>query len=318
VISFTCNICGTLNTVEEIPWEPPTCSGCTSNVRMRSLIHLLSIGLFGEARALPDFPVNRKVKGLGLSDANCYAIPLAKKFDYTNSYFDREPFLDLTAVHTELYGSYDFILSSDVFEHVAPPVERAFEEAFSLLKPHGFLCITVPSSPADEPTVEYYPHLHEYSIIQLSGENILVNRRKDRSLEIHQNLEFHGGISATLVMRAFSRKDLARKLLGVGFRAVDFQTENVKHCGVQLDGDWSWPLVARKGSFSSMPAAVAEPEFETTPEVPPAPSLDLKGVDRERAAMERRILALESQLRIMADSRWLKLGRRFGIGPKFS
>ena len=62
---------------------------------------------------------------------------------------------------SEQYGTYDFILSSDVFEHVAPPVERAFEEAFRLLKPNGFLCITVPSVADD--TVEYYPDLHEYS-----------------------------------------------------------------------------------------------------------------------------------------------------------
>jgi len=58
----------------------------------------------------------------------------------------RQPYLDITQPHPDQYGTYDFILSSDVFEHVAIPVERAFEEAFRLLKPHGVLCITVPSS----------------------------------------------------------------------------------------------------------------------------------------------------------------------------
>lgn len=321
MISFTCNICGTRNTVPEILWEPPTCSGCRSNVRMRALIYLLSIGLFGEARALPEFPVNRNVKGFGLSDDNCYAIPLAERFDYTNTYYDREPYLDLTAVHTELYGTYDFILSSDVFEHVAPPVERAFEEAFSLLKPNGFLCITVPSSPADEPTVEYYPHLHEYSIVPLGGEYVLVNRKEDKSIEIHQKLEFHGGIGATLVMRAFSQKDLARKLLGVGFRAVDFQTESVEHCGLQLAGNWSLPLVASKDSYSLPPPADPEPQPEPEPETPPTPSPDLETqiarMHHERAALESQVAALESQLRAVADSRWLKLGRRLGLGPQF-
>jgi hypothetical protein len=28
-----------------------------------------------------------------------------------------------------------------VFEHIAPPVERAFDEAYKLLKPHGVLCL---------------------------------------------------------------------------------------------------------------------------------------------------------------------------------
>jgi hypothetical protein len=51
MISFTCNICGTPNTLEEVPWEPSTCSGCRSNVRMRALIYLLSVELFGAATA---------------------------------------------------------------------------------------------------------------------------------------------------------------------------------------------------------------------------------------------------------------------------
>jgi len=36
----------------------------------------------------------------------------------------------------------------------------------------------------------------------------------------------------------------------------------------------------------------------------------------EKATLERRVAALESQLRMAADSRWLKLGRRLGYGPK--
>jgi SAM-dependent methyltransferase len=321
MISFTCNICGTSNAAEEVPWEPSTCSGCRSNVRMRALIYLLSVSLFGEARALPDFPANRNVKGFGLSDDPCYAIPLAQKFDYINTYYDRDPFLDLTAEHPGLYGTYDFILSSDVFEHVAPPVERAFDEAFRLLKPNGFLCITVPSSAGDEDTIEHYPHLHEYSIVQLGGEHVLVNRKKDKSIEIHQNLEFHGGIGATLVMREFSQGDLARKLRGVGFSAVDFQSESVERFGILLVGNWSRPLVARKDSYVFKPEPVPEPAPEKAPEVPPAaspePDAQMTHLHKEKANLERRVAALESQLRMVSDSRWLKLGKRFGFGPKF-
>ena len=155
MVSFTCNICGTANTLDEIPWEPPTCTGCRSNVRMRALIYLLSVELYGRVLPLPEFPKNKDIKGFGLSDDLLYAIPLAKKFDYANTFYDREPYFDMTASHPEQYGTYDFILSSDVFEHVAPPVERCFDEAFRLLKPNGFLCITVPSTPADVETAEY-------------------------------------------------------------------------------------------------------------------------------------------------------------------
>jgi len=34
--------------------------GCGSNVRMRALIYMLSIELFGAARMLPEFPRTRK------------------------------------------------------------------------------------------------------------------------------------------------------------------------------------------------------------------------------------------------------------------
>ena len=322
MISFTCNICGTPNTLEEVPWEPSTCSGCRSNVRMRALIYLLSVELFGAARPLPEFPKDKNIKGFGLSDDLLYATPLAEKFDYTNTFYDRQPYLDITEPHPDQYGTYDFILSSDVFEHVAPPVERAFEEAFRLLKPHGFLCITVPSSAADEDTVEYYPDLHEYSIVELGGEHVLINRKQDKTLEIHQNLEFHGGIGATLVMRQFSQRDLARKLGGSGFAEVVYQTESVAPFGIMLVGNWSLPLVARKKQFARINTAapVPVPVPEPVPVPPPAGTPELEAqmsrLHHEKAALERRVAALESQLRIAADSRWLKLGRRLGFGPK--
>ena len=319
MISFTCNICGAANTAEEVPWEPPTCSGCRSNVRMRAIVHLLSAALFGAPRALPDFPVNRKVKGIGLSDEHCYALPLARKFDYTNTFFDHDPFLDITAPHPELYGSYDFILSSDVFEHIAPPIERAFAEAFALLKPNGILCITVPSSAGDIDTTEYYPDLYMYSIIELGGEYFLINRKKNGSLEIHQNLEFHGGAGATLVMRQFSRGDLGRRLRAAGFSDVTFLSQNVESHGIVLAGPWGHPLLARKGP-SNVLADTIRPRAKS-PEAPlasidPTPDEPALELYKEKANLERRIVALGSQLLVISDSRWLKLGRRLGLGPK--
>jgi SAM-dependent methyltransferase len=334
MISFTCNICGTGNALEEIPWEEPTCTGCGSNVRMRALIYLLSIELFGAARTLPEFPKDKKIRGFGLSDALLYATPLGEKVDYTNTFYDRQPYLDITQPHPEQYGTYDFILSSDVFEHVATPVELAFEEAFRLLKPHGVLCITVPSSAADEDTVEYYPDLHEYSIVELGGEHVLINRKKDKTLEIHQNLEFHGGIGATLVMRQFSQRDMAGKLRGSGFVEVEYQTESVMPFGIVLVGNWSLPLVARKVARAAGAAPVYNPPpvVETRVPVQEAPVAaaaveavpvgnpqlenQILRLHNEKATLERRVAALESQLRMAADSRWLKLGRRLGYGPK--
>jgi hypothetical protein len=54
-----------------------------------------------------------------------------------------------------------------VFEHIPFPVERAFDECFRLLRPDGFLCITVPSS-LEEDTKEHYPNLNVYSTVELA------------------------------------------------------------------------------------------------------------------------------------------------------
>jgi SAM-dependent methyltransferase len=320
MITFTCNLCGTSNAVEAIPWETPTCSSCGSNVRMRAIIYMLALELFGEARRLPEFPRCDKVKGFGMSDAQCYATVLAEKVDYTNTFYDRQPYLDITESHPGQHGTYDFILSSDVFEHVAPPIERAFEEAFRLLKPHGFLCITVPSVIADE-TDEHYPDLHQYSVIELAGEHVLINRKKDRTLEIHGNLVFHGGIGATLEMRLFAQADLVRKLRGAGFSDVVLQMEPVEQFGIVFDGPWSRPLVARKQPYPKISAAALPPKNEfVTPAEPqpqPTPAADalLAHLHKEKAALERRLETVETQLRLAAGSRWLRLGRRLGLGP---
>jgi SAM-dependent methyltransferase len=248
MVSFTCNICGRENTVEALPQEASSCASCGSNVRLRALVYMLSRELFGAAMPLPDFPHLQSIRGLGLSDQSSYAVPLATKFDYANTYYDREPRLDITEPHPDRHGTYDFILSSDVFEHIAVPVERAFEEACRLLKPHGVLCMTTPSS-LEENTIEHYPDLHEYSIADLAGSLVLINRKRDGTLDVHDDLRFHGGVGATLEMRLFSQKDLEHKLLAAGFEAVVFQNVAVPEFGIAFEGKWSLPLVARKREF---------------------------------------------------------------------
>jgi SAM-dependent methyltransferase len=248
MISFICNICGRHNDIETLRYEPSSCAGCGSNVRLRALMYMLSMELFGQALVLPEFPRLPGIRGIGLSDQWSYSERLAEKFDYTNTYYDREPRLDITTPHPDRHGTYDFILSSDVFEHIASPVERALEETHRLLKPHGVLCVTVPSS-VEENTIERFPDLHEYSVADLAGTLVLINRKKDGTLEIHDNLMFHGGVGATLEMRLFSQKDLERKLRAAGFEAVVFQSESVPRFGIVFEGKWSLPLVARKREF---------------------------------------------------------------------
>src|SRR5437660_358207 len=175
-VSFYCNICGQacLKKLEELERESRSCAGCGSTVRWRSVIHALSIELFGESIPLSDFPVMPEITGIGMSDWNGYAIPLAQKFSYQNTYYHQDPKLDITAIDPALEGKFDFIISSDVFEHIAPPVSAAFENVRKLLKPNGALVFTVPYWKHDR-TVEHFPELCDYKILEKNGNYVLMN-----------------------------------------------------------------------------------------------------------------------------------------------
>jgi SAM-dependent methyltransferase len=303
VVSFTCNICGADNEVEKFATEPASC-GCGSNVRLRALIHLLSMELLGNSVVLADFPKLKAIRGLGLSDQPEYARILADKFDYTNTFYDREPRFHIGEPHPELAGTYDFILMADVIEHIAPPVECALEEAWRLLKPHGFLGITVYCNPSDRMR-EHYPELNEFRIVPLGDSQVLVNRRRDGSLEVRDDLIFHGGSGTTLEMREFGLTALQNKLLTAGFRDVFFLTENLPPIGVLFDHDVSQPLIARKQPFvmdRTGQSQLAEEWRDAS--------------DRARR-QQKRADSLEAQVRMAEESRWLGLGRKLGVGPKF-
>jgi SAM-dependent methyltransferase len=275
--------------------EPASCA-CGSNVRVRALMHLVSMELFGRALTVTDFPKLKSIRGMGMTDKPGYAASLAEKFDYTNTYYDRAPRFDFTAPHPELYGTYDFILSADVLEHVAPPVERPLEEVCRLLKPDGFLAATVPCTP-DDAMREHFPELHEYRVIQLGASDVLVNRRADSTLEAREDLVFHEGPGAVLEMRQFGRTGLRAKLLAAGFREVHYQLDDVPTAGILFDRDVSQPLIARKEPFRLSVEAQTE-------------LLD----GWVSAQAQSRLL--EDRMRMASESRWLRLGRRLGLGPK--
>ena len=260
--------------------------------------------VFGRSLVLADFPKIKAIRGLGLTDQTSYAQILAEKFDYTNTYYDREPRFDLAQPHPALAGSYDFILMADVLEHIAPPIECALQEACRLLKPRGFLGITVYCNSADQMR-EHFPELNEYRIVQVGEAQILVNRKRDGSLELRDDLIFHGGSGATLEMREFGITALEGKLLSTGFREVFFFSENVPEIGVIFDHDVSQPLIARKEPFVLDRWAASQ-------------LIEAWQSARDRAHNERcRAEALTTQIGLAAESRWLRLGRRLGLGPKF-
>jgi SAM-dependent methyltransferase len=290
-------VCGARNHAVAFATEPASCA-CGSNVRVRALLHLLSMELFGRGLTAAGFPKLKSIRGMGMTDKPGYASILADKFDYTNTYYDQPPRFDFTARHPELYGTYDFILSADVLEHVAPPVERALEEICLLLKPDGFLAATVPCTP-DDALREHFPELHEYRTIRLGESDVLVNRRRDGTLEAREDLVFHEGPGSTLEMRQFGRTGLRSKLLAAGFREVHYLLDDVPDAGILFDSYVSQALLARKQPFRL--SAAAQKEL-------------LDGWIAAEA--ERRLLA--ERTRMASQSRWLRLGRKLGVGPKLT
>lgn len=247
-VSFRCNVCGAACRCQasSLGRETASCDGCGSTVRMRAVVHLLSQGLFGESLALPDFPRRKDLRGVGLSDWDEYARRLADRLDYTNTYYHQEPRLDITRIEPGAEHSCDFIISTDVFEHVEPPVSLAFDGARRLLKPGGLLVLTVPFITETEQTLEHFPELHDWQLVQRDdGEYVVRNRRRDGTAEEFPIPVFHGGPGTTLEMRVFSRVSLLRCLSAAGFSDVRVADEPVPEFGIHWQVNWSLPIVAR-------------------------------------------------------------------------
>jgi 2-polyprenyl-3-methyl-5-hydroxy-6-metoxy-1,4-benzoquinol methylase len=179
-----------------------------------------------------------------MSDWDGYAIPLSHKLGYTNTYYHQEPRLDINNIPPELEHAYDFILSTDVFEHVLPPIQKAFDNTRRLLKPNGTFIFSVPFS-LDPSTIEHFPDIHQFEIIKENDTYILKNTTRDGIVQTFDKLVFHGGPGSTLEMRVFSKKAIYDHLKQAGFREIRFREEMCLKFGIHWKDKWSLPITAR-------------------------------------------------------------------------
>lgn len=251
-VNFTCNICGNENEVEisRLTREEDSCSSCGSTVRMRSIIQVLTRELFGKSMKISDIaPPRPDIVGIGMSCWDGYAGPLAHRIAFKNTFYHQEPHLDITDVPDDMVGTLDFIVSSDVFEHVAPPVDRAFVNARRLLKPGGVFVMTVPFGfPGEEnvATTEHFPGLHKFTVEGEPGPHQhLRNVRADGEVECFYNLVYHGGPGETLEMRLFSEWSLIEELKSAGFNDITiYRNDDLKY-GIRWPHHFSTPIAAR-------------------------------------------------------------------------
>lgn len=247
-IMFQCNVCGrrSKTALAHLTREERTCR-CGSTVRLRSLVHLLTNELFGHSIAIGDIPAHPEIIGIDMSGAATYADRLARRLGYTNTFLHKEPRLDITKPGQEWLSKCDFVISSDVFEHVAPPVSIAFDNVMRLLKPGGLFILTVPWV-ATGPTMEHFPGLSDYDIEWREKRRVLVNRLPDGQTQEYAQLVFHGGEGETLEMRIFSKSGLIEELERAGFQDICIHGEAVDQFGILWKDPWSLPVTARRPS----------------------------------------------------------------------
>ena len=246
-LNYICNICGQhagLN-LSSLHREMVSCFTCGSSLRYRAIIQLLSKELFGVSTLLPDFPIKRDIRGIGMSDWEGYSDVLVHKFDYVNTFYDQDPTLDITEINPELEDSLDFLISSDVFEHVAPPISIAFRNAYRMLKPGGVFIFSAPYKKLGI-TEEFYPNLYKYDIVLVNDQQVLYNTTRDGRKEVFTDLTFHGGPGVTLAMRLFSELSLIREFYKAGFQTIRIANESYFEYGIYWNNYSDLPIVARK------------------------------------------------------------------------
>lgn len=245
--TFTCNICDHVNSVpiQKLDREVASCESCGSTVRLRSVIYLLARAIYGSPRTIGEFANDTSIRGIGLSDWSGYADRLQSIFSYTNTFIHQEPRLDIVAVPEEMNGTLDFVISSDVFEHVLPPIQRAFDNAARLLKPGGHLILTVPYS-TDAETIEHYPNVLDYATVRLRHRICVVTIDERDVMALDERPIFHGGDGDTLEIRLFGEKALHQNLARAGFSEVTVLREAIPEYGIAFPQLWSLPILARK------------------------------------------------------------------------
>jgi len=214
-------------------------------VRSRGIVQTLARELFASDLALPDFPRLKSVRILGISDSEDYGSRLGEIFDYRNTFYHQPPRFDVR--ESPESGSYDFVICSEVLEHVTPPIEEAFRNLWKLLKDDGILILTVPYT-LEETAREHFPQLHDFGIARLRDRLVLVNRTASGELQVFDDLVFHGGHGDTLELRVFSEATLRNMVLNAGFRAIEVYAAEYLPFGIARHQTWSLPIAARKST----------------------------------------------------------------------
>ena len=238
---FLCNCCLAVRrtAVTTDLREGLVCPSCGLNSRQRAILHA------AQSKAKKRFFPKRNFKIVGVSDGAPIEAAFKTRFggSYKNFEFHTEPFLDITKVDEILDSSADLVTCSEVLEHVQPPIDLAFLGLFKLLKPGGWLVLSVPHRGPDSNHEEHFPIMHSS---QLINEPVQVLKGIDQEGKQREffDLVFHGGAGATLEYRVFSEVSVRSYLESSGFINIDPQS-NSRLFGFLWE-PWSRVWIAQK------------------------------------------------------------------------
>ena len=224
---YTCNITGKKFMVEEKDKHREGALFEGYNSRFRAVCYVLTKVLFNRVVILTDCNIDKSIKGIGMSDS-IWSTILEKKFNYINTFYHTSPYLDIyNEAHLKLFNGLDFIISSDVFEHIDPypGVQKAFNNMAGMLKKGGFIVFSVPFGYDNH--IEHYPDLYNYNIFKEDGKYMLKNITMDGRHEQFTDLIFHGGPGSTLEMRVFSKNSIIEFLTNAGFVDIIFYKPDI-------------------------------------------------------------------------------------------
>ena len=237
--TFTCNVCGwrglaPLSLISAR--ETSSCRKCGSTLRFRSIVNVLTKELNLKNHLFNKSSIDildlKRIKGIGLSDSPVYANLLFDVFSYTNTFYHKEPKLDISDLSSWTGRKFDFVIASDVFEHIPIyDLEKSFFNLHLLLNKNGLLIFSVPYQKEIE-TIEHFPNLNKWNIFKKNKIWILENVNNKGEKETYRNLRFHGGEGSTLEMRIFSLSDLFNRLKVSGFCKIKLFDLNKPDIGI--------------------------------------------------------------------------------------
>ena len=110
---------------------------------------------------------------------------------------------------------FEFVICSDVLEHIDTELDLAVCGLRNLLNRNGFAVISVPIS-ADVGHLEFYPNLRSFSI----KDDVVGWDDKNNKSHEDINPEFHGGRGQNLAFRRFSDESIKELIMRNGFLAI--------------------------------------------------------------------------------------------------